>query len=368
MADRLSNALHLPGDMIRWWIDELSELLPKRLMSATADLRPCLILAMTGKDTILLESTTKHGERERGRIIETGDSASAGSSAAQPSTALAGMTKRRYRKWPLVVRLASDLGLRKCVDLPLAAKDDLAQLLHFELDRLTPFEAENVRFAWRIVKTEAKAGRMQVELEMAPKTVVDKGLELVAIQGRKVDRVELEGGPDNHEPLDLLPRPIEAKPGKSLLGRILPLTAFVLLIIAIAIPLRKQQAQMVSLEKEIALVRAEAEENLALREQLDSLTREARFLVDAKNGRAMMTEVLAELTRLIPDHSHIVQLQIGKETIELSGLAETASDLIVILDQSPLLMSPRFRSPVTRDPRSGKERFQISADLAEGTS
>lgn len=368
MADRLSSALHLPGSMVRWWIDELAGLLPRKLKSASTKLRPCLVLAMSGKDTILLECTAKHGERELGRIIETGDGAPAVGSAARPSPALADLTKRRYRKWPLIARLAGDLGLRKLVDLPLAARDDLGQLLHFELDRLTPFKAENVRFAWRVMKTDSKAGRMQVELEMTPKPVVDKALELANVQGRRVDRVELEGGRDGHEPLDLLPRSIETKQGKGWQGRILPLIALGLLITAVAIPLRKQQALVGDLEREIDAVRAEAEKSLALREQLDSLSKEARFLVDAKNGRVAMTEILAELTRLIPDHSYIVQLQIGRETIELSGLAETASDLIVILDQSPMLVLPRFRSPVTRDSRTGKERFQISVDLAGGAS
>ncbi|MGI9435180.1 MAG: PilN domain-containing protein, partial [Geminicoccaceae bacterium] len=76
-----------------------------------------------------------------------------------------------------------------------------------------------------------------------------------------------------------------------------------------------------------------------------------------------MTDVLAELTRLIPDHSYVVQLRVKDSKIEISGLAQKASDLIAILDRSTILTSPQFRSPVTRDTRSGKERFQISVDL-----
>ncbi len=359
MAELLEMSRRIPADFLQWWLGELRGLLPRSLGTASPQSRSSLILVLSGDDQVLLERTARHGERELDRIASDDPGAS--------GLALARLNDRRYRRWPVIVRLGGDLGLRKVVDLPLAARNDLAQLLHFELDRLTPFKADDVCFAWRILETDAAEGRMQVELEMAPKAIVDRGIDLVGRQGRKVDRIELgridlEGG-EGRDALDLMPRSEEVRQQKGWFRRLLPLVALGLAVAAVMIPLRKQQRLLAELDKEVTLVRAEAEGSLAIRDQLDDLANNVRFLATAKNERATMTEVLAELTRAIPDHSHIVQLQIRDGSIELNGLADKASDLIAILDQSPMLASPQFRSPVTRDPRSNKERFQISVDL-----
>jgi len=114
----------------------------------------------------------------------------------------------------------------------------------------------------------------------------------------------------------------------------------------------------------VAAARAEAEESLALRARLDQLTESSRFLVAEKTRRPMVAEVLAELTRLVPDQAHIVQLDLRDRSIQLHGYATTASDLIGLLDQSELFRTPQFRSPVTQDPSSGTERFHLSVELA----
>jgi general secretion pathway protein L len=178
--------------------------------------------------------------------------------------------------------------------------------------------------------------------------------------------VELDGGADRHS-LNLMPSSIEEKESKGWLRRLLPLIALGLAAAAIILPLSKQQRLLEEIDQEMTVVRAEAEESLAIRGELDRLARKAGFLTGEKNRRSTMTEILAELTRVIPDHSHIIQLQIQGTKIELNGLADKASDLIAILDQSELLDSPQFRSPVTRDPRADKERFQISVDVKERT-
>ena len=78
----------------------------------------------------------------------------------------------------------------------------------------------------------------------------------------------------------------------------------------------------------------------------------------------MVTEALAELTRLVPDQAHIVQLELRDGTVQLHGYAAAASELIGLLDQSEVFKEPQFRSPVTQDPRSGSEQFHLSVELA----
>lgn len=350
MAEVAALARTLPSSFMRWWLGELGSLLPGRQTSDRRLTGPALILDLHAEGAELSASRAR-GRKVLGRTTADGD-----------GREFVALQKRRYRRWPLIVRLAGDLGMRKVIDLPLAARADLSNLLHFELDRLTPFSPDEVCFAWRVLETQKASDRMTVALEMAPKALVERAANIAAQHGRPLDRVEIEGG--DREPLNLLAGTAKPEPG----GRfrhLLPLIALGLLIIAIWIPMNRQQRVVDQLDQEISAVKTRAEQTLALREKLDAETTEAGFLVRTKNGQPGMTSVLAELTTLIPDHSYIQSLDIRDGRVQLSGFADKASDLLAILDRSDMFAAPEFRSAVTRDPRVGKERFQIAVELSE---
>jgi general secretion pathway protein L len=198
---------------------------------------------------------------------------------------------------------------------------------------------------------------------VAPKRVVEQALATAQRLGLSPARVELAVDAGGGEPLNLL-RDDQGGAREGRATRALVLLALILAVIAVAIPLRRQQARLDELDTRVAAARAEAEESLALRARLDQLTESARFLIAEKTRRPMVAEVLAELTRLVPDQAHIVQLDLRDGSVQLHGYAATASDLIGLLDQSELFRTPQFRSPVTQDPRSGTERFHLSVELA----
>lgn len=335
-----------------WWLGELAGLLPRRLRGAGGRRRRGVILARRA-DVIEVAEIGAEGERTLGSVAD---------GAPDRDRQLRGLLRQaRRRGRPATVRLADELGLRKMLDLPLAAREDLEQLLRFEMDRLTPFRADEVHFAQRIVATDAAARRISVELQVVPRRVVEQALASAQGLGLSVGRVELAGGA---EPLNLLRDEQGGGARESRVTRALVLLALILAVIAVAIPLRRQQATLEDLQNRVAAARAEAEESLDLRERIDRLSQSSRFLVAEKTRRPMAGEVLAELTRLVPDQAHIVQLDLDGDNLQLHGYARTASDLIGLLDQSQLFETPQFRSPVTQDPRSGTERFHLSVEIA----
>jgi general secretion pathway protein L len=366
MADQLRAVTQMPGAFMQWWLGELGGLLPRVVAPSRGKQRPSLVLSFRADEIILMEQAKRGAMRELGRV-DVGGKDKLGLDVAERPAGLAALSERRYRKWPLVIRLAPHLGMRKLVELPLAAKDDLAQVLQFELDRLTPFKPEDVNLAWRVQDTDSKAGRMRVLLEIAPKAMIDRATDVAARYQREVDHIELEQTEDNDQPLDLRPKLAEDKPASGWGTRILRITTLVLLVITLVLPIIKQQQVIADLDTQVLTARQGAEVSLQLRERLTSMSNEAAFLANARNGRPTMTELLAELTELLPDHSHILQLRVTEQNVDLMGLADKATDLISILAQSPLLEGPAFNSPVTRDSRSDKERFHISVDLAADT-
>jgi len=73
--------------------------------------------------------------------------------------------------------------------------------------------------------------------------------------------------------------------------------------------------------------------------------------------------LLRELTVILPDDTWVERLQIKGDSAQIIGQSGKASALIGIVESSKLFSSAAFTSPVTTDPRTGKERFVLSARI-----
>lgn len=258
----------------------------------------------------------------------------------------------------VVVEVSQSLGLRRVIDLPLAAKAGLKRLLQFELDRFTPFSADDVYLACRVVDSNKMKRQMKVEFATVPKVTIDRALSILELYSIPVKRIELEGAQELDFSHCIQPGAKRSFPfrGTSFIAIILCLAFFATAFVKIL----DQQSELKILEDEIALARGEADEYSAMREQYDEMTAIAQFLENSKSSKLTMTEILAELTQLIPDEAYLVQLVIHHDTIQLHGLADKASVLITALEQSSTFTAPRFNSPVTMDNDAGRERFHLT--------
>lgn len=337
-----------------WWLRELAGLAPRRFRQPGRRERRGSVLIFGRQKSVVLDRTAD-GERALGSVD---------ADAPDHDQRLSELLKQaKHRRRPVTVRLSDELGLHKILDLPSAAKDDLEQVLRFEMDRLTPFRADEVYFAHRVLGSDAKNRRISVELQLAPKREIERVLEAAQRFGLVPARIEMAGGTEGAGALNLLPGGSGHGKREHRLSRALALLALILAVSAVAIPLQRQRTTLAELEAEVSAAQAHAEESLAMRDRLDQLTRSAQFLVADKTWRPLVIQVLDELTLLVPDHAYIIQLELHDETVELHGFATTASDLIGVLEQSALFRAPQFRSPVTQDRRSGAERFHVSVEI-----
>jgi len=120
---------------------------------------------------------------------------------------------------------------------------------------------------------------------------------------------------------------------------------------------------------EIRKRRPEVEALEKLQKQKDDCRKEMAELDQIRSGEISKVEVLEELTRLLPETTWIWNLKYNGKEIELSGFADSASDLIPLLDKSPLFEKVEFMAPVTKemqmrgDGNKEKERFKIKARI-----
>jgi len=76
-------------------------------------------------------------------------------------------------------------------------------------------------------------------------------------------------------------------------------------------------------------------------------------------------ELLRELTAILPDDTWLDRLQVKGDSVQIIGQSSKASALIGIVESSKLFSGAAFTSPVTTDPRTGKERFMLSARIGQ---
>lgn len=335
-----------------WWWNELEGLLPRVLSPSRRQRRRLLVLALGPDGAALFQ-----GSGASRRLI-------ARSEGDDPDQLKAAIAKAHGRRRRTIVHLPPHRGLRKTLDLPVAARDDLDQLLRFEMDRLTPFRAEEVVFAHRVARIDSQSRRMTIELHLAPRSVVEGALDYTRSLGLVPARVELAAvGAADDDGLDLLPDESGRAYGMSRLSRALAVLAVLLAVAAVGIPLRQQRSTAADLEVEVGAAKAEAEASLELRERLEQMSASTDFLAVEKARVPMTSLILAEITRVVPDQAYLQQLDWEEGTLQVQGMAEDAAALIAILDGSPMFGAPQFRSPVTPDRRTELEQFHVSVVL-----
>jgi Tfp pilus assembly protein PilN len=127
--------------------------------------------------------------------------------------------------------------------------------------------------------------------------------------------------------------------------------------------------ELAMLNAEIKKRRPEVEAVEKLQKQREELGKEIFELQKIRSDETSKIEILKELTQILPDTVWIWSFRYNGKEVEINGFADSASDLIPLLDKSPLFEKVEFLAPVTKERhmRLGgdkeKERFRIKAKL-----
>lgn len=265
------------------------------------------------------------------------------------------------------LQLAARSLLHKVLTLPAVTESRLESVLGFEMDRHTPFRADEVYYGYRIAKRDAANQRILVDLYLMPRTRLDALLQQLQIFGIAPTAVVPADAQTafHSQTLNLLPKSQRSSVGqqrqRSLRNRIL-LVAIVLALLA-GFPLYERSQRVEALEAALAQPRAQAQRAQQVRAEIDALVEGRQFLGRKKAAQVPVLFVLDELTRLLPDNTWLSRFELNGQTLRIQGESGSASSLIGLLEDSELLMTVDFTSPVTINPRSRRERFSIEARL-----
>lgn len=264
-----------------------------------------------------------------------------------------------------VIELPQGQVFRRTVNLPISTEERLADVLKFEMDRFTPFEHGQVYFAHKVMRRDTGSGQVTVQLVVVLRSLVDQMLTALDDCGLEVSAITVTGQNSgaSADLWNLLPA--ERRPRSDLRNQLLPLSLTIvfalLLITALTLPLLYQQNVLRELEREIDAVRPAAMAVAETKDSITALLRQQGFFASQRRGSPTIVSLLNEVTRVIPDNTWLVRVEVRGSTLRIQGESESASSLIALLEASDHIENAAFSSPVTKNPRTSNDRFVIEA-------
>lgn len=349
------------GRFVSWWGSELRGLLPGAGRARTA--APRIIVSIEDTGFRLLDGGNAK--------LKPLDRSSAGLLNRPDMLTVLGR-RVRSRAWRNVgIRVRHASCFVRHVEVPAGAEQHVAKLLALDLQRNSPFLAHEIRSAYYRDPSLPSNGKLPMRQLIIKRSAVDGLIADVEDLGADVVRLDCwaEDGvtalPVDFLEADMAPAP--SRPLRRAVHALLGMSALALAGAAVYIVIDRHEAALRDLRTETAKLKTKA---LAAR---DGLTRAQGQYTEFANLQRARTEyiskprVLDELTRLLPDTVWISDMRIEGSTIDVTGLASSASGVVKILERSNTFVDATLTAPLTFDQREDKERFSLRMKLRAPT-
>jgi len=235
------------------------------------------------------------------------------------------------------------------------------------MDRQTPFKADQIYFDSHVIGRDASGRNLNVELVLLPRAQLDQEIGALPSGAAALDGVDAwraEPGGARRQ-INLLPLERRARRRDMRLPLNLGLAALavILLVLNMDESLTNRAAAVEAMRAEVEKSNTEARQVAALRKTLADSIAGANFLSDKKRNNPLTVALIDDLSRRLPEDTFLERLQIENGDVQLQGQSKEAAKLIALLGASTCLGDPRLQGQIQPDARTGKERFQIVADI-----
>jgi general secretion pathway protein L len=148
-------------------------------------------------------------------------------------------------------------------------------------------------------------------------------------------------------------------------------------VLAVAATVAKYQRQKAIIEdndSRIATARVRAQK---VRSEFDRVQEKQNVLLRLRSQKRDvpgLLDVWEEVTRLLPADSWLTELRLtevpekNEQSVAMNGFSAGATDLVKLIDRSPLLADASLTAPVAVDPIEGRERFALLAKFKRSSS
>jgi general secretion pathway protein L len=249
------------------------------------------------------------------------------------------------------------------LELPARAAEFIAGIVRAQIDRLTPWTAEDAMFGCATPATSAN-GKIVTTIAAAPRSTADAYIAgLTALQPAAVS-IFTRASDEAHELIKVFEQQTRGLLDRTRLSRAL---RTVLAAAAAAAVLSNVGSFLAGdyLDSRRAELNGEiAARRLALRIGGDGTDRSPIAML-ARRKHEMQARVIAvdELSRILPDRTYVTELRIDGSSLQIVGVTDDAPSLIRLMEQSAHFSRATFFAPTTRAPSDPGDRFHIEARL-----
>ncbi len=346
------------GGLFGWWGRALASWLPHRWRSLLGLTQDRLLLSRQQDQQLALVWQSTEGLRELARLplpLEAGD--------------LDGLLGKRMAGLPRWLLLPADAVLRRPLLLPAAAADRLRDVVRFEIDRQTPFAADDVCYDASL-RQRREDGQLDVDLVAIPRQRFDAALAPLGGLAGELGGVDVEGPQGQPLGVNLLAPGERRMRQAPMRGWHLALASLALIAVVFAAwtTLDNRRDAADAFEASLRSRTEQARRVAAQRQQLVDLVEGMNALERARAQRPTAVEVLDELSRRLPDGTYLEKMSIEGDRLVLIGLSQEASSLVAKLQGSPLWRSPALSGALQPDQARRRDRFTLTAQLVGGAA
>jgi general secretion pathway protein L len=260
------------------------------------------------------------------------------------------------------VMLAPSRFIFRSLELPQGARQFLEGVVRSQIDRLTPWSANEAAFGWS-EPIDAGNGQIAVTIAATARSLVAPiALATMAARANQV-RMLTRIGEGQHLAIPVFAQDIGGgNEGRRLLrgivaGLALSGFAFTISLCTWLFVLGSDDAKLAGLQNRITERRSE------LMNRRGPAGEEAVKALQARkwaSPSAVMT--LEALSKTLPDEAHLTELRIESGKVQIAGLATDAPALIRLIEQSRQFTQATFFAPTVRG-SSGGQSFHIEAHI-----
>jgi len=218
-----------------------------------------------------------------------------------------------------------------------------------------------------VAARDAATRSLRVELVVLPRSLLDPQLAAVAGEQIQFDGVDVrsdDAAGGARRGVNLLPVERRARRRDMRLPVNLGLLALalILLVFNMSESLDNRAIAVETMQAEVDKAAVAAREVLELKKTLQDSINGANFLAEKKRNGPLVVALLDDLAARLNDDTYLERLSIENNQIQLQGQSKEAAGLISVLSASPFLANPKLEGQIQPDPRTGKDRFTISAE------
>jgi general secretion pathway protein L len=314
----MASAAQLLLQFWRWWTDELTAMLPPEWRERLTR-RSHVVAQVRGSGIV-------YTDEESGAML-----------ASKPKGAIKFL-------------IPHERVLTRQIDLPLLPISDVKRMVALEIDRLTPFQPEQVYFDADIVARDPETGRQQVAVGILPRTTAEQILGFVREHDLAPVTIGVTANGTAAPDFDFLAAMRDTQGGDAAQRRSLYwwAAAAVLLIVNIAFLTYRDSTSLDELRQAVDAQQAPVTIALRTRDKVNHEAARRTLLLESKS-RTSPLPVLDAVTKAMPQDAWVSRFEWNGRTVHIRGQRKTSNDILARLEASPVLRNARSLSGDTRN-------------------